>query len=169
MSGLAAALVLSSACFSSGTSDLVEARALTGGALRRPAIEAERRASLEQKLADAREAWRAEPEAESSFIWVGRRLAYLGRYREAIDWYTRGLEAHPDSFRLLRHRGHRYISVRELDAAIADLSRAASLIEGVPDEVEEDGAPQPLRSTAFDESLQHLLSLGTRAVLVGAL
>lgn len=78
---------------------------------------------------------------EQSIIWFGRRLAYLGRYHEAIDVYTAGLVHHPDSYRLLRHRGHRFISIRRLDDAIADLSRASELIEGVPDAIEPDGQP----------------------------
>jgi len=44
-------------------------------------------------------------------------------------------------FRLYRHRGHRHITLRELDEAIADLGRAAELIQGVPDQIEPDGAP----------------------------
>jgi hypothetical protein len=47
----------------------------------------------------------------------------------------------PDDARLYRHRGHRYITLRQFDAAIADLTKAASLIEGKPDEVEPDGQP----------------------------
>ena len=42
---------------------------------------------------------------------------------------------------MYRHRGHRWISVREFDRAIEDLSHAASLVQGEPDEVEPDGQP----------------------------
>ncbi len=42
---------------------------------------------------------------------------------------------------MYRHRGHRYITVRELDRATADLTRAAELVSGRPDEIEPDGAP----------------------------
>jgi len=55
--------------------------------------------------------------------------------------YTDGIILHPESYRLLRHRGHRYITTRRLDDAIADLASAVALIEGVPDEVEADGLP----------------------------
>ena len=51
------------------------------------------------------------------------------------------MRLYPDDPRLFRHRGHRYITVREFDRAIADLERAASLIAGKPDEVEPDGQP----------------------------
>ncbi|HRP63162.1 MAG TPA: hypothetical protein PK400_07715 [Phycisphaerales bacterium] len=78
---------------------------------------------------------------ENNFIWMGRRLAYLGHYEDAIAEFTHGLERYPSSFRLLRHRGHRWITLRRFDLAVDDLSLAASLIEGVPDEVEPDGLP----------------------------
>ena len=40
-----------------------------------------------------------------------------------------------------RHRGHRYITMRQFDKAVADLSRAAELIEGKPDEPEPAADP----------------------------
>ncbi|MCP3914486.1 MAG: hypothetical protein GY711_02890 [bacterium] len=119
----------------------VEARSLLGRDLARPALAPERQASLEADLADARAAYARDPADELAAIWVGRRLAYLGRYQEAIEWYTRRLADFPDSYRLMRHRGHRLISVRELDRAIEDLLRAQALTRDVPDAVEPDGAP----------------------------
>jgi tetratricopeptide (TPR) repeat protein len=74
---------------------------------------------------------------------MGRRTAYLGRYRDAIDIYSYAIGLHPDDARLYRHRGHRYVTVRELDAAIADFQRAVELTRGQPDEVEPDGLPNP--------------------------
>jgi hypothetical protein len=68
-------------------------------------------------------------------------VAYLGRYRDAIDIFTEGVRKHPDDPRMYRHRGHRYITIRRFDAAVADLQRAATLMAGRPDEVEPDGAP----------------------------
>ena len=72
---------------------------------------------------------------------MGRRVAYLGRYREAIEHFSDGVEKHPNDARMYRHRGHRYITVRELPKAIADLAKAAQLIEGKADQVEPDGQP----------------------------
>ena len=43
------------------------------------------------------------PQDESAIIWYGRRLAYLGRFEEAVAVYTRGLEVHPGSYRILRY------------------------------------------------------------------
>jgi hypothetical protein len=42
---------------------------------------------------------------------------------------------------LLRHRGHRYLTVREIDRAIADFEKAVELMAGRPDEIEPDGLP----------------------------
>lgn len=97
---------------------------------------------MEAQLADARAAYDADP-GESTAIWLGRRLAYLGRIDEAIDVYTRALEAAPRSARLLRHRGHRYITIRKFDKAWDDLNLAARIIqeEVLPDELEPDGQP----------------------------
>ena len=51
------------------------------------------------------------------------------------------MREHPQSFRLLRHRGHRYITLRRFDLAVRDLQRAAELARHVPDYYEADGAP----------------------------
>jgi tetratricopeptide (TPR) repeat protein len=119
-----------------------EAMSLTGVPLIPPAPASDStRERLEAQLGAARAALENTPEDADSLIWLGRRLAYLGRYNDAIATYTRGIALHPDDARLYRHRGHRYITVRRFDEAIADLSRAADIVRGTPDEVEEDGAP----------------------------
>jgi tetratricopeptide (TPR) repeat protein len=123
------------------------------------AIPAERRRSLELDLVQAREAFERQPRSEERIIWLGRRLAYLGRFNEAIAVFTDGLRTHPKSYRLLRHRGHRYITTRQFDRAVTDLSRAAELISGVPDEIEPDGAPNARnipRSTTNSNIYYHL-------------
>ena len=108
----------------------------------------------ERALAEARADLRANPGDPDKIIWVGRRLGYLWRMREAITVYTAGIESHPDHAPLYRHRGHRYISIRRFDDAIADLEKAAALIGGKPDEVEPDGMPNamniPLTTTGFN-------------------
>lgn len=119
----------------------IEASSLLGEPLRRPALTDEQRATLEKNLADAEATLEANPDDEDAWIWVGRRLAYLGRYREAIDHYTRALDKFPTSYKLLRHRGHRYITVRDFAGAEADLVRAGQLAADRPDEVEPDGIP----------------------------
>lgn len=119
----------------------VEAISLLGDTLKTFPLASETRARYEQQLAEARASFERAPSDADSIIWYGRRLGYLGRLREAIAVYTRGIEQHPANPWLYRHRGHRYISVREFGRAIADLERAARLVEGKPDEVEPDGQP----------------------------
>lgn len=118
-----------------------EAMSLLGQPLYAPQPSAEARAALEKNLADAKAAFEKDPSSADAAIWVGRRTAYLGRYRDAIAVFTAAIGKHPADPRLYRHRGHRYISVREFDKAVADLSKAASLVANRPDEVEPDGQP----------------------------
>jgi len=118
-----------------------EATSLLGRPLYQPEIPSEQRAELEIALDLARAAFKKDPADPDAAIWLGRRTAYLGRYREAISIYTQAIEQHPSEARLYRHRGHRYLTVRELDRALADLETAAHLTDGQPDEVEPDGLP----------------------------
>jgi len=134
--------ILAAACSPGAQPDAApEAMSLLGDALYAPAPPEDARRRMEADLAEARSTWERDPASADAAIWLGRRTAYLGRYREAIAIFSRGLDAHPDDPRFYRHRGHRYITVREFDRAIADLERAASLIEGEPDEIEPDGQP----------------------------
>jgi tetratricopeptide (TPR) repeat protein len=94
-----------------------------------------------EKYEKARQEWQGQPTDPERIIWYGRRTAYIGRYLDAIDIYTEGIRLHPQEPRLYRHRGHRYISVRQLPLAIADLEHAASLIAGTEDVIEPDGLP----------------------------
>lgn len=118
-----------------------EATSLLGQPLTPPPLPDSVRARYEAQLEDAARDLASNPTSADAAIWVGRRLGYLGRYRAAIDTFSQAIERHPDDARLYRHRGHRYITVRQFDAAIADLERAAVLVAGRADEVEPDGLP----------------------------
>ncbi|HUF04987.1 MAG TPA: tetratricopeptide repeat protein [Aridibacter sp.] len=96
---------------------------------------------FEAKLAKTKADFDADPGSADAAIWYGRRTAYLGRYKEAIGIYSKAIGKHPDDPRLYRHRGHRYISIRCFDDAVADLAKAAKIVKGKPDEVEPDGLP----------------------------
>lgn len=111
----------------------------TAGEIRPPLL-TETRRDFEAKLAQARADFQKNPNADN-LIWLGRRTAYLGRYKEAIGIYTDGLQQFPKDARLYRHRGHRFITLRCFDDAIADFRKAAKLIKGKPDEIEPDGLP----------------------------
>lgn len=106
-----------------------------------PPASAEAKKEMEARLDQARRHYEAKPNDPQAIIWLGRRLAYPGRFREAIDIYGEGIRKFPRDARFYRHRGHRYITLRRFDLAIADLTKAASLIKGKPDEVEPDGQP----------------------------
>lgn len=97
--------------------------------------------SVPADLAAAEAAHRAAPDSRDALIWHARQLGYAGRFDEAIALYGAGLERFPEDPALLRHRGHRWLSVRDFAAARADLERAATALEGRPDELELDGAP----------------------------
>ena len=118
-----------------------EARSLLGQPLVPPPLAPEVREASERQLAEARRAYTNTPDNADSIIWLGRRTAYLGRYREAISIFTEGIRKHPGDARMYRHRGHRYISIRELDQAIVDLDRAVELSEDEIDQIEPDGLP----------------------------
>lgn len=118
-----------------------------------------RRDQLEADLAEALAAQDANPDDPEALIWVARRLGYLWRFQEAIAVLDEGIERWPDNAKLYRHRGHRYITVRDFPHAQADFERAATLIAGQPDEIEPDGAPNPAgkpRSTLAFNVWYHL-------------
>jgi tetratricopeptide (TPR) repeat protein len=106
-----------------------------------PPVSAEAKREMEARLDEARAFYQANPNDVDAAIWFGRRLAYPGRFREAIEVYTEAIKKSPGDARLYRHRGHRYITTRQFDLAIADLKKAARLTKGKPDELEPDGQP----------------------------
>lgn len=120
---------------------VVEAISLAGEPLSRAVPPAATLQRMEAQLAEARRAWQRTPADADSIIWYGRRTAYPGRFQEAIRIFSDGIAKHPADARMYRHRGHRYISTRQLDKAIADLEQAYVLTKDRPDEVEPDGQP----------------------------
>src|SRR5688572_9281036 len=106
-----------------------------------PPISAEAKREMEARLSEARARYESNPKDPDAIIWLGRRLAYLGRFAESIETYTMGIAKFPGDARFYRHRGHRYITLRRFDLAIDDLKKAATLIKGQPDQIEPDGQP----------------------------
>jgi len=82
-----------------------------------------------------------DPLNADNIIWYGRWAAYLGNYQKAIRIYSQGISLFPDDARFYRHRGHRMISIRKFDQAVADFQKAVQLIEGNKDQIEPDGMP----------------------------
>lgn len=97
--------------------------------------------NLLQHYHKARTAYKKDTTNVDLLIWYGRRTAYLGNYKDAIAIYSKGIQMFPKEARLYRHRGHRYISIRKFDKAIADLKLGAELIQGTANQIEPDGIP----------------------------
>ena len=106
-----------------------------------PPVSPEAKLEMEKKLEEAQVEYEMNPIRADGIIWFGRRLAYLGRFTESIDIYTKGIKQFPRDPRFYRHRGHRRITLRQFKLAIADLKKAAQLVKGKPDEIEPDGQP----------------------------
>jgi tetratricopeptide (TPR) repeat protein len=138
----------------SDVQDTPEAFSLFGEPLFRAPLRPETLEKQEALYDEALKKCRENPDDPDALIWLGRRTAYLGRYRDSIVIYSRGLKAHPEEPKLYRHRGHRYITLRRFDLAVDDFEKAATLIEGKPDEVEPDGLPNerntPVSSLHFN-------------------
>ena len=78
-------------------------------------------------VARAESALAADPRNVDRLIQLGLAQSAIRQYREAIATFTRGIAIAPDNAVLYRWRGHRYLSVRELDNARADLERGLAL------------------------------------------
>ena len=78
-------------------------------------------------IARAEAALAADPRNVERFIQLGVAQSGARQFREAIETFTRGLAVAPNDPMLYRWRGHRYLSVRELDRAMADLTRGFQL------------------------------------------
>jgi tetratricopeptide (TPR) repeat protein len=106
-----------------------------------PVLSAETKARYEKNLADAEAVHLDKLNDADSILWLGRRTAYLGHYKNAVRLFSSGAVLFKNDARFLRHRGHRYITLRCFDDAIKDLEKAAEMIKGKPDEIEPDGLP----------------------------
>ena len=130
-----------------------QAISLLGDSLKIPQRSESQLGSLMSNLNEAKANFEAEP-SEMNYIWLGRRYAYLSDYLKAIEVFTEGLENYPNSHKLFRHRGHRYVSLRQFDKAIQDFKKAHELMPKNVMDIEPDGAPNklniPLSNTQFN-------------------
>lgn len=109
-----------------------------------PALSEQTRNLYQTRLEEAKATYEKDSLNADNIIWLGRRMAYLGNYKEAISIFTKGMQLFPRDARFYRHRGHRYLTLRCFDKAIADFRKAASLVKDKPDETEPDGLPNAL-------------------------
>ena len=138
-----------------------EAKGLDGRSFFAPELSADAKKRLDDNLAGATADFVKNPDDAQNIVWLGRRLAYLSRYREAIDVFSRGVAKFPADARPLRHRAHRYITTRQFDKAIVDFEKAAKLMTGRPNEGEPDGAPgrRPSPSATLKFNIYYHLGL----------
>lgn len=122
----------------------IQGFSLLGDTLKTPEISPEIFDEQNEKMIEALTDYRANPDDADAIIWLGRRTAYLGQYREAIRIFTEGISKFPEDPRMYRHRGHRFITLRKFDLAIEDFEQAKVLMEDMPDKVEPDGLPNEL-------------------------
>ena len=78
-------------------------------------------------VARATAALNADPRNVQRIIALGVAQSGARQFREAIETFTRGLAIAPNEPMLYRWRGHRYLSVREFDKSMADLTRGYQL------------------------------------------
>jgi len=125
---------------------------LDGRIFSAPELSSKTKVRLDSSLAVAQENFDENP-SEENYIWLGRRQAYLSEHSKAIRIFSEGIDKFPESYKLFRHRGHRYITTREFDKALADFQQAAALMPGAL-EIEPDGQPnkinKPLSTTQFN-------------------
>lgn len=133
-------ILLTAVLFLFGSTTFAQTNCLQTAGEIQPKLSAEQRRDFQARLAQARADVDKDQSADNS-IWLGRRTAYLGRYKEAIAIYTDAISKYPKDARLYRHRGHRLITIRCFDDAIKDFEKAAKLVKGKPDEIEPDGLP----------------------------
>ncbi len=114
---------------------------LIGTELRAPDWPEDVRERLELDLEIAKAVFEVAPEREDSYIWLGRRYGYLGRYDEAVEVFTAGLQKFPDSYKLHRFRGRHRARSRDFDGAIEDYRAGIEKMDGISDSFEPDGMP----------------------------
>lgn len=78
-------------------------------------------------IARAQAALAAEPSNVQRIIDLGVAQSGARQFREAIETFSKGLAIAPNDPMLYRWRGHRYLSVRELDGAMADFTLGFAL------------------------------------------
>lgn len=78
-------------------------------------------------IARAERALAADPRNVQRFIDLGVAQSGVRQFREAIQTFTRALAVAPSDPMLYRWRGHRYLSVREFDRAMDDLTHGLRL------------------------------------------
>ena len=108
--------------------------AFTAGSAAGQAVEYRSPAGVEYRaqrdtgaIARAESALAANPKNVDLIIQLGLAQSGVRQYREAIATFTRGLAIAPQNALLYRWRGHRYLSTRQFDRAMDDLTKGSRL------------------------------------------
>ena len=137
-----------------------EATSLLGRPLYPITLAPEAKTASDARLAAARDALSKAPDSADAILWLGRQAAVAGHVREAIEIFTKGIAKFPEDARFYRHRGHRYVTVREFDKAIGDLTKASQLVTGKPDQPEPTTAdPKVMSSETLNYATYYHLGL----------
>ena len=103
---------------------LITARRRGGSVQYRSPAGIEYRAQVDTgPIARAQAALAADPRNIDKIIALGVAQSGVRQFREAIETFTGGLAIAPNHPMLLRWRGHRYLSTRQFDLALDDLTR----------------------------------------------
>jgi tetratricopeptide (TPR) repeat protein len=137
-----------------------EAMSLLGVPLYTPPLAPEAKQVADERIGLAREALAKAPASADAILWLGRQLAAAGQVREAVDVFTSGIAKFPNDARFYRHRGHRYVTLRQFDKAIADLTKGSQLVAGKPDQQEPTTADAKVMSSeTVDYAIYYHLGL----------
>jgi tetratricopeptide (TPR) repeat protein len=118
--------------------------------------------AMHQAAYDAAKARLAnDPNDADALIALGRRAGAMGRVREALATFERGVRQFPNDPRMLRHLGHRQITARRFADAEATLERAAEMVQGQPDQQEPALVPnaQKLDIETLQQNIYYHLAL----------
>ncbi|MBD3170960.1 tetratricopeptide repeat protein [Candidatus Bathyarchaeota archaeon] len=121
------------------------------------------------KFNKAYEEWGKDPEDRLKLLWLGRQHAYMGKYRDAIHIYAEALKKYPDDPEFLRHRAHRYLSLRMFDFSIRDSERTVDLMLEKPDFMEPSGLAGAEDTTEYTFYTNTYYHLGLAYLLKGDL
>jgi tetratricopeptide (TPR) repeat protein len=119
MRQILAALFVAALVSSPARAQSVQYRA-PDGTIYRAAIDTGPVARAQRELA-------ADPRNVDKIIALGVAQSGARQFREAIESFTKGLAVAPNNAMLYRWRGHRYLSVREFDKSMADLTRGYAI------------------------------------------
>lgn len=147
--------------------DDVQAISLLGDSLRSNANLPE---SLSSRIDSLIEVNASRGDIASATIWSARLSAYNGEYKTTISTLSENIKPEYSSqemARFLRHRGHRFITLREFNHAITDYETAVILIEDTPDRIEEDGLPNALNTPLSSLHTNIWYHLGLAQYLTG--